>query len=72
MTTIRKRRMSVSPVWYRITKKIVYGLFTTTLFSGTLQRFGVSDADVALIAGWIIAIMETTGIALAEINKKSE
>lgn len=54
-----------SPRWYRIFKKVVYGLFVTTVFSGTLQRFGVSDGDVNLIAGWLIAITETLGSILA-------
>jgi hypothetical protein len=54
-----------APRWYRITKKIVYGLFATALFSSTLQRFGVSDKDVTLIAAWLVSGMETLGAILA-------
>jgi len=65
-TTIGKKNIGrPAPRWYRITKKIVYGLFATALFSSTLQRFGVKDADVTMIAAWLISIMETLGAILA-------
>lgn len=54
-----------APRWYRIFKKIVYGLFVGTLFTGLLQRFGVSDSDVVIICGYIISITETLGSILA-------
>jgi len=54
-----------APHWYRVFKKIVYGLFATVLFSQTLQRFGVSDGDVNLISGYLIAVTETLGSILA-------
>lgn len=47
-TTIKAKNTSEpAPRWFRITKKIVYGLFATALFSSTLQRFGVFPAAMA-------------------------
>lgn len=65
-TTISNKNINrPSPRWYRIFKKVVYGLFVGTLFTGLLQRFGVSDADVVLICGYIISFTETLGSILA-------
>jgi hypothetical protein len=60
-----KNIVKPAPRWYRILKKAVYGLFATVLFSDPLQRFGVSDGDVNLISGFIIAFTETLGSILA-------
>lgn len=54
------------PRWFRLTQRVVYGLFVGALFTSTLQRFGMSDADVTLLSGWIIALMEVTGGLLSE------
>lgn len=54
------------PRWFRLTQRVVYGLFVGALFTSTLQRFGMTDADVSLLSGWIIALMEVTGGLLAE------
>lgn len=71
MATSISRRNSNQPAprWFRITKKIVYGLFATALFSSTLQRFGVTDADVTMITAWLLSIMETLGSILANGEK---
>lgn len=54
-----------APRWFRITKKIVYGVFATALFGSVLQRFGVSGDDVSLISATLITVMETLGSVLA-------
>jgi hypothetical protein len=65
-TTISKKNISrPAPYWFRVTKKIIYGIFATALFTSLLQRFGVSDADVNLICGFMIATTETLGSILA-------
>lgn len=65
-TTLKKANINrPAPRWFRITKKIVYGIFATALFSSFLQRFGISDADVNLISGFLIAIIETLNSILA-------
>ena len=69
-TTIKRRNVNQpAPRWFRITKKIVYGVFVTALFSSTLQRFGVSDADVNMTTAWLVSIMETAGSILANGEK---
>lgn len=65
VTVSRNNVNRPSPRWFRILKKIVYGLFVGTLFTGLLQRFGVSDADVVLICGYIISFTETLRSILA-------
>lgn len=70
MTTVKRKNVNQpAPRWFRITKKIVYGVFATALFSSTLQRFGVSDSDVTMITAWLISIMETAGSILANGEK---
>lgn len=65
-TTIsRKNTSKPAPRWFRNLRKVVYGIFATALFTSTLQRFGISDADVNLISGILIAITETLGSILA-------
>jgi len=65
-TTIKKSNLNrPAPRWFRITKKIVYGIFATALFSSFLQRFGISDGDVNLISGFLIATIETLNSILA-------
>lgn len=64
-TVSRRNAYRPSPRWFRITKKIVYGIFVTTMFTGLLQRLGVSDADITLISGFIVTIMETLSSILA-------
>ncbi len=65
-----------APKWYRQLRIVVYSLFVTALFSDTLQRLGLSDADVNYCTGWLIAIVETLGKLLANgeeyssVNKK--
>ncbi len=69
-TTIKRKNVNEpAPRWFRYTKKIVYGVFVTALFSSTLQRFGVSDADVNMITAWLVSIMETAGSILANGEK---
>lgn len=69
ITIKAKNTSEPAPRWFRITKKIVYGLFATALFNSTLQRFGVSDSDVTLITAWLISIMETLSSILANGEK---
>lgn len=64
-TLSRKNIYRPSPRWFRILKTVVYGLFVGTLFTGLLQRLGVSDNDVTLISGFIISFIETLGKVLA-------
>lgn len=65
-TTLKKSNINrPAPRWFRITKKLVYGIFATALFSSFLQRFGISDGDVNLISGFLIAIIETLNSILA-------
>lgn len=54
-----------APRWYRITKKILYTIAGSSIVTGTLQRFGVSDADCLLIMGWLVLIGELMGSVLA-------
>jgi len=54
-----------APEWYRIVKKILYTLAGSTIVTGTLQRFGVSDSDCLLIMGWLVLLGELMGSALA-------
>jgi NAD(P)H-flavin reductase len=69
-TTISKNNVNKpAPKWYRIFRHVVYGLFTGTLFTGLLQRFGVSDSDVILICGYLISVTETLGLVLANGEK---
>jgi hypothetical protein len=76
VTASRRNVNRPAPKWFRITKKIVYGVFATALFTNFLQRFGVSDADVTLLSGFLISITETLSSILANgedyttINKK--
>ena len=54
-----------APRWYRILKKIIYTITGSSVVTGTLQRFGVSDADCLLIMGWIILSGELLDSILA-------
>lgn len=54
-----------APKWFRVLKFLIYLLSSGSLLSGTLQRFGISDADCALILGWIMVIGETLDAMLA-------
>lgn len=54
------------PKWFRISKKIFYGVFATALFSDVLvEWFGMSGRDVSMISGLVISVIETTGSILS-------
>lgn len=63
--TIKKIKKSVlakeTPNWYRNLRILVYSVLVTSIFTGTLQRFGVTAEDVTLVSGWIITITEAIG-----------
>lgn len=66
MTTAKASNIfEPAPRWFRLLKKILYTLTGSSIVSGTLQRFGVSDADCLLIMGWLILIGELLGSILA-------
>jgi len=54
-----------APRWFRMFKKILYTLAGSSIVTGTLQRFGVSDADCLLIMGWLVLLGELLGSVLA-------
>lgn len=54
-----------APRWFRILKKVLYTLTGSSVVTGTLQRFGVSDADCLLIMGWLVLVGELLSSILA-------
>jgi hypothetical protein len=54
-----------APRWYRISKRIIYLLAGSSIASGTLSRFGLADADINLVLGWLIMIGEALSLCLA-------
>ncbi len=47
-----------APRWFRIAKRTIYILQAGGLLTGTLTRFGISESDQLLIAGWMGLILE--------------
>lgn len=69
-TTIKRKNINQpAPRWFRITKKIIYALTGSSILTGTLTRFNVTDADSLLIIGWMILIMETLDGIMANGEK---
>jgi hypothetical protein len=75
MTTISfENAGKPAPKWYRVSKRIIYLLVGSSIASGTLTRFGVSDADALLFMGWLTLLGEIAGIVLGngEVYAKVE
>jgi hypothetical protein len=69
-TTIKKSNVrQPAPRWFRITKKIIYSLTGSSILTGTLLRFGISNDDCLLIIGWMLLIGETLDGILANGEK---
>lgn len=54
-----------APAWYRKTKRIIYLITSGSVLTGTLSKFGLSDADQMLIIGWLMMGLEVLNIILA-------
>ena len=65
VTLSSKNTGKPAPRWYRKFRAIFYFLFVGALFNETLQRFGCTAEDVTFISGWLIAIVESLGMLLA-------
>jgi len=61
----RKNINKPAPKWYRIAKKVIYALTGSSILSGTMQRFGISNDDCLLIVGWLIVVIEIFDSILA-------
>lgn len=63
-----------APAWYRKTKRIIYLVTSGSVLTGTLSKFGLSDADQMLFIGWMMMGLEVLNIILAngETYAKSE
>lgn len=69
-TTLKRKNINQpAPSWFRITKKVIYALTGSSILTGTLTRFGVTDGDSLLIIGWMILIMETLDGIMANGQK---
>ena len=64
-TTINLDNLSKpAPRWYRILKRVLYYLAASSIFTGTLNRIGISADDQLLIVGWMIMLGEIFGMIL--------
>ena len=54
-----------APRWFRVTATIVYALVSSSILTGTLDRFGVPSSDQNLVIGWLILLIETLRKVLA-------
>lgn len=61
----RKNINKPAPKWYRIAKKVIYALTGSSILSGTMQRFGISNDDCLLVVGWLILVVEIFDSILA-------
>ena len=65
-TTIKASNVNQpAPRWYRLTKRIIYLLTSSSILTGTLTRFNIPESDQLLIFGWLMLGMEILNIILA-------
>ena len=68
-TTIGVKNISApAPKWFRTTKRIIYLLAASSIFTGTLTRFGITTDDQQLITGWMPLVGEILTMLLGETD----
>lgn len=53
------------PRWFRVSRKLIYGLTGGGILTGTLTRFSIPSDDQLLIVGWLLLFLEVAGSLLA-------
>jgi hypothetical protein len=61
-----------APKWFRTTKRIIYLLAASSIFTGTLSRFEITTDDQQLITGWMLLVGEILTMLLGNTDTDSE